>query len=431
MSDWPIFLQRRNTMVAWMHARDSAARRVIWLAAFSAAACLVVPKGLAVFAVLLALATLMLPEAFIRAPAGSRRSLSWLLAVPVLVLAVAGASMVWSGQGLHVLDNPSRLLLIPWCACLARTGQLDRRSVWLGAMTGLAIAFAIAIFELVGGSDRADAGANPIVFANAVLVLLVVAVFCRPEGRRPWILVAVATMFALSVVTIVLSGSRGVLPGLGLILLVVLVGGNRRRRWVRLGMSASAVVLLFSLLWSVPWLSAQTRLDAVHSDWEAYGQGQVDTPVGARLALLSLAGDAFRRAPWTGVGIDQFGREVRNAPHCQVTGRHLCQLSHAHNDIAQWSATMGLPGLVALLAIYAVPLGVAVALVRRAAPAAPLGAGWAAGMLVVVHVMSGLTQSMFAHAMTTSAYAVFIGLLLGIAMREAADPHPHSPATEQ
>ncbi|MEL1263097.1 O-antigen ligase family protein [Pseudoxanthomonas putridarboris] len=405
-------------MVSWTNARQSAARRVIWLAAFSAAACLVIPKGLVLFASCLLLATMLRPEALLRAPEAPGRSLLWLAGIPLLVLAVTGISMVHSGQGWRVLDNPSRLLLIPWCACLAWALGLTRRSLWLGAMVGLAVAFAVAVLQSAGGSQRADAGANPIVFANAVLVLLVMAVFCRPVGRDPWVLVALASSVALAVVAIVLSGSRGVLPGLAIVLLVLLVGGDARRRWWRLGLSAGGVMLFFSLLWSIPWLSAQTRLDDVQADWNGYAKGQVDTPIGARLALLSLAGDAFRRAPWTGVGIDRFGEEVARAPYCRSAPRHLCDLEHAHNDVAQWSATMGVPGLLALLAIYGVPLGVVASQLRRARPPSPVGAGWAAGILIVTYMLSGLTQSMFAHATTVSAYAVFVGLLLGIALSE-------------
>ncbi len=422
MSESPIFLQRRNTMVSWMNKRQSVARRVMWLAAFSAAACLVVPKGLVLFAACLLLATLLVPDVLLTAVRQASPAIRWLLAMVALVLTVAIVSMMHAGQGWHVLDNPSRLLLIPWCACLAWAVRLPRRALWYGALAGLLVAFVVATFQLVGGTARADAGANPIVFANAVLVLLVLAVFCRPPGRDPRVLAVLTLAIVLGAVTIVLSGSRGALPGLGLVLLIVLVGGDARRRWMRLGLSVSAVVLLFAMLWSIPWLSAQTRLDAVHSDWDGYAQGQVDTPIGARLALLSLAGDAFLRSPWTGVGIDGFGQEVDRAPYCRAEPRHLCDLEHAHNDVAQWGATMGVPGLLALLSIYLIPLAIATRQLSRNPPPSPVGAAWAAGVMVVVYLLSGLTQSMFAHAMTTSAYAVFIGLLLGVALREAESP---------
>ena len=47
--------------------------------------------------------------------------------------------------------------------------------------------------------------------------------------------------------------------------------------------------------------------------------------------------------------------------------------------------------------------------------------GWAVGMLVATYVVSGLTQSMFAHGLSTSAFVVFGGLLLGGALVRDAD----------
>ena len=53
------------------------------------------------------------------------------------------------------------------------------------------------------------------------------------------------------------------------------------------------------------------------------------------------------------------------------------------------------------------------------------GAAWAGVMLVLVFLLSGMTQSMFSHALTTMTYVIFIGLLLGLALRESADGSPN------
>ena len=50
----------------------------------------------------------------------------------------------------------------------------------------------------------------------------------------------------------------------------------------------------------------------------------------------------------------------------------------------------------------------------------PIGPAWAGLMLVMVYVLSGINQSMFAHAMTTTLYAVFVGLFLGLALQDPA-----------
>lgn len=255
-------------------------------------------------------------------------------------------------------------------------------------------------------------------FANAVLVLLVVAVFCRPARTNFGMQALLALVVAIAVVVVTLSGSRGVLPGLGMVLLMLLVGGSSKHRWRRLGVAAGISASLLVALWTVPWLSSQFRLDGIHADVSGYTRGQVDQPISARVALLAVAWEAFLEAPLAGVGIDGFKAQVDNSRYCLHAPRHFCDLEHAHNDIAQWGSTMGVPGVIAVLAVYLVPLIASTKQVRRSALDAPVGPGWAAGMLVTAFVTSGMTQSMFSHALTTSAYVVLVGLLLGAATIE-------------
>ena len=164
--------------------RQEVARGLTWLAGFAATALLVVPKGLSVFAALMFLATLLaLPDA-LRDRRAVPRAVYALLAVAVFVIAVAAPSM-WRGDArLAELDNPSRTLLLPWCAWLAWVTRMRLSGLWYGALVGLLVASAVSIAQSALGADRAGSDANPIVFANAVLALSVVAVFCRPADER-------------------------------------------------------------------------------------------------------------------------------------------------------------------------------------------------------------------------------------------------------
>ena len=404
--------------------RHALAFHISACALFTAAAFTLLPKGFALFGASLIACTLLAPQRFVLAWQDHSRVLCWITGLSAVVILLAVVSMLRTGQEWKDIDNYARFLLLPWCVLLVCALSPARAWLWAGALLGIGVAFTVALTEGATGVERAGGWHNSIVFANAVLALLVVAVYCRPEGRRPWISLCTAVALALGVVTIVLSGTRGAMPGFALMLLVAVVGGGSgRRRWVRAGIMLAFMLVVLLLMWTVPWLSAQTRLDGIQSDLLRYAQGHVDSPIGARLQFLSLAWQAFLDHPWTGVGLDQFGPQIKMLPQCaQDLG--MCQLGHAHNDIAQWSATLGIPGLLMIFAIYLVPLLQFVRLIRADDRKSAVGAAWAGVMLVLVFFLSGMTQSMFSHSLTTMTYVVFVGLLLGLALRESACREP-------
>jgi O-antigen ligase len=404
----------------WRLDRQTLAATLGALALVCAAALVSMPKGFAVFGSLLLLATLLMPRSFAREWIAAGPILRSAALLALLALGLSILSMQFSGQGWRTIDHHARLLLVPWCGMLALAIAPSRLWLWLGAMAGVCLAFGMALAEAMSGVERVGAGSNPIVFANTVLALLVLAVYCRPDGRKPKVLLAVAVVLALGTAAIVLSGSRGVLPGLALVMLVALIGSGGRKFWLRLGMSAVLLAGVSAVLWTVPWLAEQTRLDHIQTDLQRYAEGHADTPIGARLEFLNLSVRALADHPWTGVGIDRFGALVRQLPDCRAQELAFCKLGHAHNDLAEWSATMGVPGLSMILAVYLLPFVYFAWTIRAHRLVARVGAAWAGLMLVAVYALSGTTQSMFAHAQTATLYAVFVGLLLGLSLRESA-----------
>ena len=386
-----------------------------------AAALVFLPKGFAAFGALLLVSTLMAPVALV--PAWKqRRSAMVVLAVLVgLVLLLTISSMHWTGQGWNTIDNPARFLLLPWSALAAFAFSPPRTWLWAGAMVGIVIGFCLALMQMAAGMERAGGGANPIVFANTMLALMVLALLCRPEGRRWNMLLPVVVVTSLGAAATLMSGSRGVLPGLALLVLFACAGSGSRKLWTRLGLTSVVLLALVVVAFTtLPGMAQQSRLGDIRADLENYALGNVDSPIGARLEFLTLAGRAFVEHPWTGVGIDRFGTLVAELPACDSVELHLCSLGHAHNDIAQWSATMGIPGLLVLLGLYLVPLLLFVSAIRSRATRVRPGAAWAGVMLVLTTFLSGMTQSVFSHALTTTMYAVLTGLLLGLAWTESA-----------
>lgn len=406
---------------------NAAQTRLRWATACAALALwalpaliLAVPNGLLPFGVLLLASSLLVPLRL----AHGVREIGWpwwlaLAGVLAPLLLVAG-SIRMSGSG-HGLDGPDRWLALPWIMAWAWVLQPPRDRLWQGALVGLAAAAALALAQIFVGQSRPGGWLHPIVFANIVLVLMVLAVFCRPPRSWAW----VGLGLGLGTLAIILSGTRGVWPGLGLLLLVLAMGGSWRSRRRRLLLVAALLAGGIVLLVTVPALTEHTRLAELRQDIERIERGDHNSSAGARLERLRIAARAVADAPWTGTGYGEFDRAMQYLPACRSEAARTverCHYGHAHNDLAEWAATMGMPGALALALLYGIPLWLFLRLRRLGDQGSLRGSASAGAMLVAVFMLGGLTQSMFAHQASTAVYAAMCGLLLGLGLREARWP---------
>ncbi|MFK3647970.1 O-antigen ligase family protein [Lysobacter enzymogenes] len=398
--------------------RERWALRLLQAALFLLPALLLsTPWGLGPFALLALLAFALKPSAFARGWREVGRETRWLLAMALLAAAVVLFSKFHFDVRWREADNRLRLLTAPFFAVLVYAWRPSRRWLWLGALAGLAGAFALALYQVGTGTERALGWtANAIVFADALIALIVLAVFARPPGELLW----TALACALGVGAVVLSGSRGVWPALAIVLLVALVVSGGRARKLSWAVLAALILMMAASHWIAP-LAQQIRLTELVSDMDRVKRGgDHESSLGARMTLLELAGDSFAEHPLAGVGVGRFETVVMATPQCAPPAPRIgfCKLGHSHNDAFEWAATMGLPGLLAILAIYLVPL----ALFARLLPAQTHGRARSSALgglvLVLVYIACGLTQSMFAHQLIASFYAVAVGVLYGFALLE-------------
>ncbi|HIE5354440.1 O-antigen ligase family protein [Stenotrophomonas maltophilia] len=378
---------------------------------------LTVPINLLPYGLLLLASTLLAPELLWRARhmAGQPvKVLTWLM---LAVLALGLLSVLLFEQGLRDVDNRSRFVVIPWIALWVCALRPDLRWLWRGALAGLVATFVMSLWQVLQGAPRAELFTNAIVLADIVMVLMVLLVFCRPSRR--WSLVIVG--MAAGCGTIVLTGSRGVFAALLALLVVLALSLRWRTGTARLSVLAGMLAIGATLLLSVPELRHQVRLSELHSDMQRMEQGDSDSSAGARVERLQVAWDTFLDHPLVGVGIGHFDDAMQRVPVCRENpDEQRCHLGHAHNDVAEWAATQGMPGLLLLLAVYGVPLWVFVRLHRRSGRSTFRGPAAAGIMIVTTYVLCGLTQSMFAHQMTASFYVTIVGLLAGLSILEGA-----------
>ncbi|WP_223203086.1 O-antigen ligase [Stenotrophomonas sp. 169] len=375
------------------------------------------PANLLPFGLLLLVSTVMVPDLLWRARADAGRSIRVLAWLMLAVLAAGVLSVVLFEHGFRDVDNRSRFFVMPWIALWVCALELRLRWLWRGAVVGLLLVFGLSLRQVLGGAPRADLFTNAIVLADMVVMLLVLALFCRPHGVRGWAWGLPAA--ALGCATLVLTGSRGALLALLAVFLVMaltLRWGSLQRRLLilaaLLGLSVVAVV-------SVPELRHQVRLTELHSDVQRLERGDADSSAGARVERLQVAWDTFLDHPLTGVGVGHFDNAMQRLPVCRDDPLEArCHLGHAHNDLAEWGATQGVLGALLLLAVYGVPLWLFLGLHRHSGRATFRGPAAAGVMIVVCYVLCGLTQSMFAHQITASFYASIVGVLAGLSRVE-------------
>ncbi len=265
--------------------------------------------------------------------------------------------------------------------------QQSRRHLWLGVSFLLAAGWGVVVLGILGtkwtnkfplmqsvmarlphqlvtlpGAD-AGFGTNQVAgvllwVAPLALVLTVVGLMqikttwrgLRPYQTLPLIFLLAATS-AATVGVIILTQSRGALVGFGmgllLMILVVLRRINKRLLW-----GASIVIVLgvgVSLIFFEPeeWtalLFEQVGLDT-NSD-------QIDSFDG-RLEIWSRAIYGIQDFPFTGMGMNNF-RRVMPILYPLFLVPPDRDMAHAHNHLLQAALDLGLPGLIAYLALWLV-----------------------------------------------------------------------------
>jgi len=386
---------------------------------------LTVPQNLLPYGVLLLLSTLLAPDLLWRARGLGGRPVAILALLTLAAIGMGLVSMVLFEQGLRDLDNRSRFIVMAWIALWVCGLRPDIRWLWGGALAGLLGTLVLSILQVSGGAPRAELSTNAIVLADIVLMLMVLLVFCRPHGRWSWVIVGMLA----GCVTIVLSGSRGVWLALLALLVVMAMSLRWRTGRARLGVLLALIAISGTLTLTIPSLREQVRLTELQRDVVRLERGDSDSSAGARVERMQVAYDTFLDHPLTGVGIGHFDSAMQRLPVCRDDpAEQRCHLGHAHNDLAEWSATQGVPGLLLLIAVYGVPLWLFAWLHRRSGETTFRGPAAAGIMLVMAYVLCGITQSMFAHQITASFYATIVGLLTGLSVLQG---HAHRQAQAQ
>jgi O-antigen ligase len=355
-----------------------------------------------------------------RSPAG-RRARSWTTVTCGFLGASVVSVVVARSVGPASVAELALFAALPLGAVsVRRTGRLvEGKALWQGALAGALLAGTWSLVEVhFAGADRA-AGltTNAILFGDLALMAGFLAATLAPSvdlrDRRAQL--SLAALFA-GVLASMLSASRGgwlAIPPL----LLVLTWHHRREAGLRQAAAVVACLLLATLVADLAGGRAIARVEAAVQEVHDYRDTPATsaahaTSVGTRLDMWQASVSAFVDRPVTGLGwgnLQEYFTE--EAARGEITAEASTKV-HAHNQYLSAMANGGALGLLALLALLAVPARwFRVAMRDRDPERRAIGA---AGLVVVLSYSTfAMTEGIFERLLPVAVFSIVIAMLAG------------------
>lgn len=342
-----------------------------------------------------------------------------LIALLVLALSLIGLNLLhderWGTYHLPV----AILVSIPIFFALSST-KANPHSFWTGASAGALIAAAIAAYEIIFlNAERAGLLVhNPIPFGSVSMCLAAASVIGYQAQEKPWRLTnawALAGMLA-GVSAAVMSGSKGSLLALPVLVYVVHIKCIRPLELSRAGLFWGSLLVLTLLAWlSTDSFLASRLEEAFHGTrvWLETGN-VVEESVGPRLELFHFALEAGMINPLTGIGRDGMIELMRS--HSPTGSHHpVFDVFHTvHNEFLNIWVTKGLIGLFAMSAVYGWSLWY-FAKLRQHATVHVQNIGLMGMSLCLMYLIFGLSEVALQLTFFRNFFLVTLVCLLGMA----------------
>jgi O-antigen ligase len=365
---------------------------------------------------------------------------AWRPAWPVVIVFVAmlpyeALSIVFQHGLVKTADNGTHFLLF----VILTTALLPvaRRDIfWLGLSAGsLAMGLIAGVQHFVLGVTRVYGtyGDNPVLqtsgaikFAMVSMIFCLLSVIALADSRhlknrryllawRSWHALGAAA----ALLSVLLTQSRGPLLALFPAALAIILAHQKRIKPFHVMCGLLALLVLGTAFSALFWHSFAARTDQAVAQFHEYRAGDVDTSVGARLAMWKTAWQVFLAHPWFGFGLNQFGVALRQIIDAGGADPSLRVYDHPHNEYFEALACGGVVGVIYLGWLLLAPLTLFIRQVWGTRPSRDRTASLAGVVTVLCFMIFAATDCFLDRQVTTSLYAF---LVLSCAMMASTPP---------
>ena len=351
---------------------------------------------------------------------------TWWLCGTITFMALLLCLDFFPANSLKPLDKPAKYLAVLPVLFLLVHVVPNARWLWRGLAVGAWGAGGIALLQTaVRHMARAGGHTNEIQFGNLALALglmCLVGLAALWHQWRPTERLALAGGVLMGLTASVLSQSRGGWLAFGLLLPVLVWLWVRWLPWRRVLRMGGVLLLVALIVGGSFHQTLQSRFGQVWQEAQTFSTtGFAANSIGQRLAHWQLAWQLGIEKPVLGWGTAGYDQEKWARAERGEVAIYVTQFSHAHNELLDTFARRGVVGVLALLALYAVPLAIFWPSRRRALrckSGAVRDDDLALRMLGVTLVLSyvgfGLTQVFFAHNSGNMFYLFMVAILNGL-----------------
>lgn len=332
-------------------------------------------------------------------------------ALVYLAVWLQGGGLPRAGAKLYQL--PLFFVLLPLCVWGSRF-DLGRFDIVLRVLAVLILVW-MAYTQVYLGMGRGDVDEvvrTVITYDGMLITLALLGLVCAlaqyARGQKKaglwWTAAACAAVSA-----VVLHGSRGAWLGIPVALLYLYWAYRKPARpaW---RLAAVWLTVFFVWLGIAPNSPLQQRMVAAQQEIAAYGQGDTQSSVGARLTMWRLAWQDFQSAPIHGIGL-----VASQARRCAARDAGILPqcYTHAHSVYFQELSAHGLLGLSGVLALFGAPLVFFIRRLRSGMLSAGQIQAAHMGVVVVLYTMvASLTDLQIGYGRSLGLYCFLTALLL-------------------